>query len=103
MLTRQADRHDEIREVVALALQHGRPQRADQLEPHVVAVHRLSELGAVVTWKASGTSKDGFEAEWRAISALIVDGEALSRAEIYDENDLYAALAKFEEVNASTS
>ena len=44
----QADRHDEVREVVALALDHGRPQRADQLEAHVVAVDRLEPVAQEV-------------------------------------------------------
>ena len=32
---------------------------------HIEAVHRLSDLGAVFTQAAHGTSQEGFEAEWR--------------------------------------
>ena len=34
---------------------------------HIEAVHRLSDLGAVVTHAAHGTSQEGFDAEWRMI------------------------------------
>ena len=34
---------------------------------YIEAVHRLSDLGAVVTQVANGTSQEGFEAEWREI------------------------------------
>ena len=34
---------------------------------HIEAVHRLSDLGAVVTHAARGTSQEGFDAEWRKI------------------------------------
>src|SRR5579884_2408626 len=47
-LAGQADRHHEVCEVVALALQDRRPQRADQLQPHVVAVHRLEAVAEEV-------------------------------------------------------
>jgi hypothetical protein len=64
----------------------------------VEAVHRLSNLGAVVTWVANGTSQEGFEAEWRSINVLTVHGELLSRVEVFDETDLDAALARFDEL-----
>ena len=32
---------------------------------YVVAVHRLTGLGAVFTHVAKGTSREGFDAEWR--------------------------------------
>ena len=35
---------------------------------YIEAVHRLSDLGAVVTHAAQGTSQQGFDAEWREIS-----------------------------------
>ena len=34
---------------------------------HIEAVHRLSNLGAVVTRESHGTSREGFDAEWRVI------------------------------------
>jgi hypothetical protein len=35
---------------------------------YIEAVHRLSNLGAVVTQAANGTSRQGLEAEWRDIN-----------------------------------
>ncbi len=61
-------------------------------------MHRLSDLGAVVTHVAHGTSHEGFDAEWRAIDLLTVDGDLINRCEIFDEADLDAALARFEEL-----
>ena len=40
------------------------------LSIYIEAVHRLSDLGAVVTHVANGTSQEGFDAEWRAIDIL---------------------------------
>ena len=40
---------------------------APDINIYIEAVHRLSNLGAVVTHAAHGTSKEGFEAEWREI------------------------------------
>lgn len=65
---------------------------------YVAAVHHLSERGAVVTHVAHGTSQDGFDAEWRDLYMLIVDGDAVCRSELFDEEDLDAALARFDEL-----
>ncbi len=65
---------------------------------YVETVHRLTDLGAVVTHVAKGTSQEGFEAEWREINVLTVEGDLLNRCEIFDEADLDAALARFEEL-----
>ena len=64
----------------------------------IEAVHRLSELGAVVTYVLKGTSPEGFDAEWRMINILTVEGDLMSRSEVFDEADLDAALARFEEL-----
>ena len=61
-------------------------------------MHRLSDLGAVVTQAANGTSQEGFDAEWRMIDLLTVEGDLISRCEIFDEADLDAALARFDEL-----
>ena len=37
---------------------------------YVEAVHRLTDLGAVVTYAAHETSQEGFDAEWRGIAVL---------------------------------
>ncbi|WP_197746535.1 BTAD domain-containing putative transcriptional regulator [Mycobacterium cookii] len=69
-----------------------------EVRPYVEAVHRLSNLGAVVTHSARLTSREGFEAEWRTIDIMTVDGDLIDRAELFDEADLDAALAKFEDL-----
>lgn len=61
-------------------------------------VHRLSNLGAVVTHVAQGTSREGFGAEWREINVVTLEGELISRYETFDETDLSAALARFVEL-----
>ena len=66
---------------------------------YVEVVHRLSNLGAVVTQAAHGTSQQGFRAEWREIGIFTFDGDLLNRYELFDEADLDAALAKFEQLS----
>ena len=65
---------------------------------YIETVHRVSDLGAVVTQVSTGTSQQGFEAEWRFICLLTVDGELFSGCELFDEADLDAALARFDEL-----
>jgi class 3 adenylate cyclase len=69
---------------------------------HVEAVHRLSELGVVVTRAVNGRSQVGFDAEWREIDVLTIDGDLINRCEVFDETDVDAALARFEELSAPT-
>ena len=72
-----------------------------ELTIHIEAVHRLSKLGAVITHKQHGTSGEGFDAEWRQIQILTVDGNRIDRCEIFDEEDLDAALERFDELSRS--
>ncbi len=72
---------------------------APDVSIYIEAVHRLSNLGAVVTHSAKGTSPEGFDAEWRVVDILTVDGDLISRGEIFDEADLDAALARFDELS----
>jgi hypothetical protein len=69
---------------------------------YIEAVHRLTNLGAVVTQAAQGTSQQGFEAEWREINISTVDGDLINRCEIFDEANIDAALARFEELHQQT-
>ena len=62
-------------------------------------MHRLSNLGALVTHAAHGTSQEGFDAEWRMIDLLTVEGELINRCEVFDEADLDAALARFDQLS----
>ena len=45
------------------------------LNIQIEAVHRLSSFGAVVTHLQHGTSTEGFDAEWRSIELMTVDGD----------------------------
>ncbi len=72
---------------------------APNFRTYLEAVHRLTNLGAVVTQVSRGTSHQGFEAEWRNIDLLTVDGDVVNRAELFDETDLDAALARFDELS----
>lgn len=66
---------------------------------YVEAVHRLNELGAVITHTARGTSQEGFDAEWRTVIVGVTDGDLYRRVEVFDEPDLDAALARFDELH----
>ncbi len=46
-----------------------------------------------------GTSQEGFDAEWRAVNVLTVEGDLISRCEVFDEADVDAALARFDELS----
>lgn len=67
----------------------------------IEAVHRLSDFGAVFTHTERGTSADGFDAEWREVALLTFTGDAIDRCELFDESDLDAALARFDERSRS--
>ena len=67
---------------------------------YIEAVHRLDELGAVVTQVVNGTSHEGLDVEWRMIEISTVEDDLYSRVEIFDDADLDAALARFEELHA---
>lgn len=66
---------------------------------YVDSVQRLTSLGAVVTHTGVGTSREGFEAEWRMVEVLTVREDLITRCEIFDEADLDAALARFDELS----
>ncbi len=67
------------------------------LKIYIESVHQLSERGAVVTQASHGTSRAGFEAEWRDVELIAVEGDLVRRCEIFEEGDLEVALARFEE------
>ena len=67
---------------------------------YIEAVHRLTDIGAVVTYAAHGTSQEGFEGEWRGDSTFSrIEGDMVNRCEVFDEADLDAAIARFEELS----
>src|SRR5436305_1212359 len=72
-----------------------RKRRQRSLPP----VECLSDIGGVITHAALGTSGGGFDAEWRENVVLTVDGEMMSRAEVFDDEDVDAAIATFEQLS----
>ncbi len=72
---------------------------AADLNIYIETVHRLSDLGAVFTHVGKGTSRDGFEAEWRTVDLMTVEGDMISRGELFDEADLGAAIARFDRLS----
>ena len=69
----------------------------------IEAVHRLSELGAVLTHAVNETSPEGLNAEWRGILIYTLEADMVNRCEVFDEADLDAALARFDELDRPTS
>src|SRR6516165_9584942 len=57
---------------------------AAELNVYIEAVHRLSDLGAVFTHVGKGISRDGFQAEWRTVDIMTVDGDLINRVELFD-------------------
>ena len=45
-----------------------------------------------------GTSQEGFAFEWREVALFAFEGDLVSRFELFDETDLDAALASFDEL-----
>ncbi|SPM31843.1 hypothetical protein MTAB308_5368 [Mycobacterium terramassiliense] len=76
---------------------------AEDVKLYIEAVHRLSDLGAVVTHTAYGTSREGFDAEWREVNLLTAEGDMINRCEVFDEADIDAALARFDELERPRS
>ncbi|MDT5188459.1 MAG: hypothetical protein QOI28_710, partial [Mycobacterium sp.] len=72
---------------------------ASDVTVYIQTVHRLSDFGALVSSVTRGSADEGFDAEWRELNLLTRDGELVSRIEFFDEADLNAALAKFDEVS----
>ena len=70
---------------------------------YIEAVHRAERPRAVVTNAITGPRPAGFDADWRIIELLTTDGDLSKRCEIFDEADLDAALARFEELGRPTS
>jgi hypothetical protein len=70
---------------------------------YIEAVHRLSDVGVVFVQVLRGSSADGFDAEWRLVELMTVEGDLVSRAELFDEADLDTALARFDEISGPTS
>jgi hypothetical protein len=73
------------------------------IKMYIEAVPRLSEAGAVLIHSAYGSSREGFDAEWRIILLLTNGGGLVKHGELFDEADLDAALARFDELDRPAS
>ena len=49
--------------------------------------------------RSHGTSQEGFDAEWREVLLFTFEGDLINRCELFDEADLDAALARFEQLS----
>ncbi|MDG4665429.1 hypothetical protein [Mycobacterium sp. 236(2023)] len=76
---------------------------APQISNRIVAVHRLCDRGVVFTQLVHATSREGFNGEWRDVVVMTVDGDAIDRCEVYDDGELAAAIARFDELGATSS
>ncbi len=74
---------------------------ASAFRVYTEAVHRLTSLGAVVSQAWHNTSERGFDAEWRVVGISTVEGDLINRCELFDEEDLETALARFDELGGS--
>jgi class 3 adenylate cyclase len=83
----------------AVAYVHAGWDLDQEISAYIEAVHRLNNVGAVVTLLAYGTSQEGFHAEWRVVNVLTTDGDMINRSELFDEEDIDAAIAKFEQLS----
>ncbi len=72
--------------------------RPSDLNVFIESVHRLNDRGAVVTHIAHETSHEGSLAEWRVINVQTVHDDLIDRLEMFDENDIDAAIARFEQL-----
>ena len=64
---------------------HAMWRQTPNVRVDIVAVHRLTSFGALVTHVATGTTEQGFEGEWREITLSTVEGDRISRSEMFDE------------------
>ena len=71
---------------------------ATDVKGHIEDVHRLNNLRVVITEVVTGTSNDGFDFELREVAIFVFDGELTCRFELFDEEDLDAALATFDQL-----
>ena len=76
--------------------------RDQDINIYVAEVHRLNNLGVVITYAAYETSREGFDAEWGGVAVFTVEGDMINRTEVFDEADLAAALARFEQLERPT-
>ena len=70
------------------------------LSIYIEAVHRLNDLGAVVTHgRRMGPRKRASTPSGGRSTFLTVDGDLINRCEVFDEADIDAALARFDQLS----
>ena len=62
-------------------------------------MHRLTNLGAVVTYARARDVARGLRGRVAGDQSSTVDGDLVNRVEIFDEADIDAALARFEQLS----
>ena len=72
---------------------------APDIKYTIRSVHRLTNLGAVFTAAGHGTSQQGFDAEWRRDLSTDVRRRPNHRCEVFNEQDIDDALARFDELS----
>ena len=63
----------------------------------------MSDRGGLVTHCAHGSSQEGFDAEWREVVLLTFEAGMVNHFEVFDETDLAAAVARFDELDRPAS
>lgn len=63
-------------------------------------MHRVAESGVVGVARQIRTTEDGFAAEWVRVRLSIIRGGKIQRTEIFSEEQLDEALARFDELTA---
>ena len=71
---------------------------APDIHIYVEAVHRLTDCGAVSAKRHMGLRNTASRPNGGRMRFLTFDGDLLSRCELFDERDLDAALAKFDQL-----
>src|SRR5207247_11028695 len=67
----------------------------------ITEVHRLDHHGVVVSFMFEGTGAEGLEARWSVVNVYSVAEGQIRGVDIYPDDQLDAALARFEELRPS--
>ena len=62
------------------------------------ALHRVEANGSVATIRSEGTTPDGGQLEWAYVVLTMVRGHQVARIELFDEDAVDAAVARFDEL-----
>ena len=59
------------------------------IDVYIEAVHRLTDLGGLVTHVGTGTTQEGSDAEWRVVDVYSIEDGQINRCEMFDENGAF--------------